>query len=165
MILGSLAAAGRVGASTDVADSSHFVPSDPRANLEIVDGSYSPRTLTIGSSTAISVSGRVVVSERSGPRRPRSQLRRCVRNVPIEVVIGTQTSISSAYSVKLIVRSDEHGRFSASYPAYSPPNWDWSMDTSLRAEFRRQTGSGHHRGDVFCGAGAGFYARLPHIGG
>jgi hypothetical protein len=165
MILGSLAAAGRVGASTDVASSSHFVPSDTEALLKFVDVSYSPRTLTVGSSTAISVSGRVVAQHRSGPRRPRSQLRRCVRDLPIEVAISTQTGLSDGYSVRLIAKSDERGRFSASHPAYSPPNWDWSMDTSLRAEVRPLTGSRHHRGDVFCGTGRGFYAKLPHIGG
>jgi hypothetical protein len=165
MILGSLAVAGRVGASTDVAGSSHFVPSETEALLEIVDGSYSPGTLTVGSSTAISVSGRVVARHRSGPRQPRSQLRRCVRNLPIEVAISTQTSFSGAYGVRLIARTDERGRFSVTYPAYSPPNWDWSMDTSLRAEFRPLTGPRHHRGDVFCGTGPGFYAKLPHVGG
>ncbi|HXR60671.1 MAG TPA: hypothetical protein VN732_05030, partial [Solirubrobacterales bacterium] len=99
MILGSLAAAGRVGASTDVATSSHFVPGDTETLLKIVDGSYSPRTLTIGSSAAISVSGRVVAQHRSAPRRSPSQLRRCVRNLPIEVAISTQTSFSGAYVV------------------------------------------------------------------
>lgn len=165
MILGSLAAAGRVGASTEVADSSHYVPSDTETRLKFVDVSYSPHTLTVGSSTAISVSGRVVAQYRSGPKQPGSQLRRCVRNLPIEVAISTQTGLSSAYSVKLITRSDEHGRFSASHPAYSPTNWDWSMESYLRAEIQPQTGSRHHRGDVFCGAGRGFFAKLPHIGG